>query len=97
MASLAEKIQCEARLRTLLQQEGMPLPDEVEYGFGCIRLFFHDPKVVVVVDIDDYTEIDEAIAKRAESAEADDTDDEEDQERGPPFTVFPYPGPTQLN
>jgi hypothetical protein len=97
MASLAEKIKCEARMRELLEQEGVPLPDEVEYGFGCIRLFFHDPKVVVVVDIDDYSEIDEAIEKRAESAEAEDTAAVKYQERGPPFTAFPYPGPTQLN
>ena len=35
-----------------------PKPDRVEYGYGCIRLFFDDPKVVVVVDIDDYSEVD---------------------------------------
>src|SRR5581483_12273014 len=36
MASLAQKIQCEARMRELLESEGMPPPDEVEYGYGCI-------------------------------------------------------------
>ena len=97
MASLAEKIQCEARMRELLEQQGMPLPDEVEYGFGCIRLFFNDPKVVIVVDIDDQTEIDEAIRRSAEAAESDEPFDPEDHDRGPPFTVFPYPGPTELN
>jgi len=97
MASLAQKIQCEARMRELLESEGMPPPDEVEYGYGCIRLFFHDPKVVVVVDIDDYTAVDEAIRERTEGQRADETSDPEDQDRGPPFLLFPYPGPTQRN
>lgn len=39
-------------MRELLRKEGMPQPDGVEYGYGCIRLFFNEPKVAVVVDID---------------------------------------------
>ncbi|HUA03468.1 MAG TPA: hypothetical protein VMB27_06155 [Solirubrobacteraceae bacterium] len=53
MASLAQKIQAEKRMRDLLADNGMPQPDHVEYGFGCIRLFFESTKTVVVVDIDD--------------------------------------------
>jgi len=36
----------------LLEAAGLPEPDEVEYGHECIRLFWHDSKLVVVVDMD---------------------------------------------
>ena len=55
MATLALKIQAESRLRELLTDEGMPQPDEVEYGFTCIRFFWHEPKLCVIVDIDEET------------------------------------------
>ena len=53
MATLAQKIEAEQRMRDLLEDNGLPQPDYVEYGFTCIRLFFEDTKHVVVVDIDD--------------------------------------------
>ena len=53
MATLAQKIEAEKRMRDLLEEGGMPQPDAVEYGFTCIRLFFNDTKTVVVIDIDD--------------------------------------------
>lgn len=53
MATLKQKIRVEQRMRELLDQEGMPEPDGVEYGHGCIRLFFDEAKVVLVIDIDD--------------------------------------------
>ena len=53
MALLAQKIAAEQRMRNLLEEGGMPQPDFVEYGFTCIRLFFNDPKLVVVIDIDE--------------------------------------------
>jgi hypothetical protein len=53
MATLAEKIEAEKRMRELLEANDMPQPDFVEYGFTCIRLFFNESKLVVVVDIDD--------------------------------------------
>jgi hypothetical protein len=53
MATLAQKIEAERRMRELLEANGLPRPDHVEYGFGCIRLFFNETKTVVVVDIDD--------------------------------------------
>jgi hypothetical protein len=53
MASLSQKIDCERQTRDFLEENGLPQPDSVEYGFTCIRLFFHDPKVVLVIDIDE--------------------------------------------
>jgi hypothetical protein len=52
MATLAQKIEAEKRMRDLLEENGLPQPDYVEYGFTCIRLFFNDTKHVVIVDID---------------------------------------------
>lgn len=53
MATLAKKIQVERMARRLLEENGLPEPDAVEYGYGCIRLFFNGPKVCLIVDIDD--------------------------------------------
>ena len=56
MATLEQKIRAEATMRELLRENGLPEPDGVEYGHGCIRLFFEEPKVALVVDIDNPTE-----------------------------------------
>ncbi len=53
MATLKQKVEAEATMRELLADNGVPEPDEVEYGFACIRLFWHDTKTVVVIDIDE--------------------------------------------
>jgi hypothetical protein len=53
MATVAQKIKAEKQMRDLLEANDMPQPDYVEYGFTCIRLFFEEPKLVVVVDIDE--------------------------------------------
>jgi len=53
MATLAQKIEAETRMRDLLQDGGHPQPDYVEYGFTCIRLLFEEPKLCVVIDIDE--------------------------------------------
>jgi hypothetical protein len=53
MATLAQKINAEKRMRDLLEESDLPQPDYVEYGFTCIRLFFEQTKTVVVVDIDE--------------------------------------------
>lgn len=37
----------------MLRQGGLPDPDRVEYGHTCIRLFWEETKVVLVVDIDE--------------------------------------------
>ena len=56
MATLAEKIRAEHRVRTICDQSGLQAPDEVEYGHACIRLLWHDAKVCLVVDIDEAAE-----------------------------------------
>jgi hypothetical protein len=53
MATLAQKNEAEKRMRELLEENGLPQPDYVEYGFTCIRLFFNDTKHVVIIDIDE--------------------------------------------
>ena len=53
MATLAQKIEAEKRMRDLLEQSGLPQPDHVEYGFTCIRFFYEETKTVVVIDIDE--------------------------------------------
>jgi hypothetical protein len=53
MATLAQKIEAEKRMRDLLEENGLPQPDHVEYGFACIRLFFNRTKHVVIIDIDE--------------------------------------------
>ena len=53
MATLKQKIEAECRMRELLEDNGLPPPDEVEYGYTCIRLFWHETKSVVVIDIDE--------------------------------------------
>ena len=53
MATLQEKIAAEQSIRRLLETGGLPPPDEVEYGHTCIRLFWHDTKQVVIIQIDE--------------------------------------------
>ena len=52
MASLRQKILAERTVRELLERNGLPEPDEVEYGYGCVRLLFHEPKTALIIDID---------------------------------------------
>jgi hypothetical protein len=66
MATLAMKIKAERRMRELLADAEVAQPDHVEYGYGCIRLFWDGPKVVIVVDIDDYGEIGESALSRGD-------------------------------
>jgi hypothetical protein len=61
MATLAQKVETEQATRDWLEEYGLPQPDDVEYGFTCIRLFFHDSKTVLVVDIDEPEDTEEAI------------------------------------
>jgi hypothetical protein len=53
MATLAQKIRAEKRMRDLLEEGGLPQPDYIEYGYTCIRLIFEEPKLCVVIDIDE--------------------------------------------
>ncbi len=63
MATLAQKIAAERRIRELIEREQMPPPDRIEYGFTCIRLFWDGPKIVLVIDIDEPDEHDEQGAR----------------------------------
>jgi hypothetical protein len=53
MATLAQKIRAEKQMRDLLEEGGLPQPDYIEYGYTCIRLIFEEPKLCVVIDIDE--------------------------------------------
>jgi hypothetical protein len=53
VATLQAKIRTEMRVREMVADNGIPEPDYVEYGYGCIRVFWVEPKVVLVVDIDE--------------------------------------------
>ena len=52
MATLAQKIAAETMVREMIAENGLPEPDDIEYGFTCIRVLWNDPKVALVVDID---------------------------------------------
>jgi hypothetical protein len=67
MASLKQKLEAEIKMRDLLEDSGLPPPDEVEYGFTCIRLFWYEQKAVVVVDIDEPAEAAEPDAVEVDS------------------------------
>lgn len=45
--------QAELRMLELLEQAGLPTPDEVEYGETEIRMLWNDKKVCVVVELSD--------------------------------------------
>lgn len=57
MAPIDEKQQAERHMLRLLEDYGLPLPDEVEYGESCVRFLWHDRKVAVVVDLDDFRDV----------------------------------------
>jgi hypothetical protein len=95
MATLEQKIRAEATMRELLREHGMPEPDGVEYGHGCIRLFFDEPKVALVIDIDDPTE--DAESREADPAQAVyDGEAEEDYDCGYEPTIW-EPNDADLN
>jgi hypothetical protein len=60
MATHTEKVQAERDARDLLTRGGLPQPDRVEYGYTCIRLLWDEPKVAMVIDIDQPEDADEA-------------------------------------
>lgn len=53
MATLKQKVAAEQRIRELIETEGLPEPSRIEYGYTCIRLFWEESKVVLVIDIDE--------------------------------------------
>jgi hypothetical protein len=78
MASLREKIDAERTIRDLLREHGMPEPERVEYGYTCIRVFFDEPKVCVVIDIDEAPEGFEKVGMDLAGAARELTDGDED-------------------
>lgn len=64
MATLAQKIEAERRMRELLESGGLPAPDRIEYGQECIRLFFEETKTVVVIDLEADQESDQTPGRR---------------------------------
>lgn len=52
MASIEQKIKAEKSTRDLLVRGGLPQPDHVEYGYECIRLFWEEQNLMIVVDIE---------------------------------------------
>lgn len=88
MATLAQKIECEQKMRKLLEENGLPEPHAVEYGYTCVRFFFWESKACVIVDIDnpdddaDLLDVElaelEAADGEAGGYEEDDADDAEE-------------------
>jgi len=58
MATIDQKQRAERRMLQLLDDAGLPPPDEIQYGQSCVRFLWHDRKVAVVVDLDDFDQID---------------------------------------
>lgn len=52
MPTLKDKIAAEVQARQMLEDGNLPQPDEVEYGFACIRLLWNESKVALIVDLE---------------------------------------------
>lgn len=53
MATIEQKLDVERTMRDLLEREGLPAPDEVEYHEASVALLWHETKTIVIVDIDE--------------------------------------------
>jgi hypothetical protein len=53
MATLERKKEAERRMLELVEVGGLPEPDAIEYGETCIRVFWNESKLVVIVDLDE--------------------------------------------
>ena len=53
MATIQELEQLDRKVRELMSEQGLPAPSGVEYGFQCVRFFWHESKVALVVDLED--------------------------------------------
>jgi hypothetical protein len=52
MATIKQKVKAEQSGRAMLEQAGVRQPDEVEYGYTCIRFLWTQEKVVLIIEID---------------------------------------------
>ena len=57
--TLADKLRAEDELREFLREHELPQPDEVEYGFTCVRFYYHEQKACVVFDLDPDADVDD--------------------------------------
>ena len=70
----------------MFEEGGLPDPDRVEYGHTCIRFFWNESKVALVVDIDEPPEGFEVVGRYLDDLDEDEAldddlgefDDEED-------------------
>jgi hypothetical protein len=58
VAPIDQKQLVERRFMALMEDSGLPLPDEVEYGTDCVRFLWLDRKLVVIVDLENSGEVD---------------------------------------
>ena len=58
MAPIDRKQLAERRMKALLEDSGLPQPDEVEYGTDCVRFLWIDRKVAVVIELEQFGEVD---------------------------------------
>jgi len=63
MATLKQKIAAERKMRELVESEGLPEPSRVEYGYTCIRFFWEESKIMLVIEIDKPPEGFEAVGE----------------------------------
>ena len=57
MAITSEHEAAERAMRELLETEGLPQPDEVDYRETSILLLWHATKLAVVIDLEEGPEI----------------------------------------
>jgi hypothetical protein len=57
MAHLTRKIETERRLREILDDGGIPQPDEIEYGETSIRCLWRDVRKAMIIDIADLADL----------------------------------------
>ena len=69
MATLKQKIEVELKMRELIESEDLPEPDRIEYGYTSIRLFWDQPKLCLVIDIDDPPEDFELLGEQFDDCE----------------------------
>ncbi len=51
LATLQQKKAAEHDARAMLEDHGVPQPDEVEYGHSCVRLLWREERVAMVIDL----------------------------------------------
>ena len=57
MAITSEHEAAERAMRELLETEGLPQPDEVDYRETSILLLWHETKLAVVIDLEEGPEM----------------------------------------